>query len=213
MTTEVRRSDRRSLSPALTYLVAGVLFVCVVLYLALWGRRDGLDLQVYRDGIASLRGGHDPYVGSFTIHHLDFTYPPFALLVLFPLTWAPFAVTQVVLWALSLLALALAVYVVGRRSGLEGGAALAAQSLGWASLTVMLVEPVRSTLDYGQINTLLLALVVVDLLVVPRRHRGWLIGVAAAIKLTPLIFLAIPLLARDARRSGGASPPSQAPPA
>jgi alpha-1,2-mannosyltransferase len=56
---------------------------------------------------------------------------------------------------------------------------------------------VRTNLDYGQINTLLLALVVVDLLVVPREHRGWLIGLAAAIKVTPLIFLAMPLLERD----------------
>jgi alpha-1,2-mannosyltransferase len=31
----------------------------------------------------------------------------------------------------------------------------------------------------------------------PRRHSGWLIGLAAAIKVTPLIFLALPLLARD----------------
>jgi alpha-1,2-mannosyltransferase len=74
-----------------------------------------------------------------------------------------------------------------------------AQSVGWAGLAVILIEPVRSTLDYGQINTLLLALVVVDLLVVPKRHCGWLIGLAAAIKLTPLIFLALPLLARDGK--------------
>jgi alpha-1,2-mannosyltransferase len=199
MTTEVRTRARRSLSPSLTYVVAGVLVVCAALYLARWGRGDGLDLQVYRAAVASWRGGHDPYNGSFTVHRLHFTYPPFALLVLAPLDWAPFAAIQIVLWTLSILALALAVYVVCRRSGCEGSRTLAAQSLGWASLTVVLVEPVRSTLDYGQINTLLLALVVVDLLVVPRRHRGWLIGLAAAIKVTPLIFLALPLLGRDAK--------------
>jgi alpha-1,2-mannosyltransferase len=199
MTTEVRRRARRSLSPSLTYVVAGVLFVCAALYLAHWGRSDGLDLRVYRAGIASWRGGHDPYSGTFTLHRLHFTYPPFALLALAPLDWAPFAATQIMLWTLSILALALAVYVICRRSGRAGGATLAAQSLGWASLTVILVEPVRSTLDYGQINTLLLALVVVDLLAVPRRHRGWLIGLAAAIKVTPLIFLALPLLARDTK--------------
>jgi alpha-1,2-mannosyltransferase len=59
------------------------------------------------------------------------------------------------------------------------------------------VEPVRTNLDYGQINTLLLALVVVDLLVVPKARSGWLVGLAAAVKVTPLIFVALPLLERE----------------
>ena len=178
-------------------MVTGVLVVAAALYLAHWGRGDGLDLRVYRAGIASWRSGHDPYHGIFTAHHLYFTYPPLALLALSPLDGAPFAVVQIVLWAVSILSLALAVYVICRRGGREGGSVLAAQAVGWASLAVIVVEPVRSTLDYGQINTLLLALVVVDLLVVPRRHCGWLIGLAAAVKVTPLIFLALPLLGRD----------------
>jgi alpha-1,2-mannosyltransferase len=94
------------------------------------------------------------------------------------------------------------VYTVCVRCGRAGGSLLLAQSLGWASLAVLVVEPVRSNLDYDQINTLLMGMVVVDLLVVPRRHRGWLVGLAAAIKLTPLIFLAIPLLERDWRSAG-----------
>jgi alpha-1,2-mannosyltransferase len=197
MTTEVNTESRRSWPTSFTYVVAALLVVGAAVYLAHWGRGDGLDLRVYRAGIDSWRRGHNPYDGTFTAHRLHFTYPPFALLVLSPLTWASFAVTQIVLWTLSVLALALAVYVVCRRTRPDNGRALAAQSLGWASVAVVLIEPVRSTLDYGQINTMLLALVVVDLLVVPRRHRGWLIGLAAAIKVTPLIFLAMPLLARD----------------
>jgi alpha-1,2-mannosyltransferase len=75
-------------------------------------------------------------------------------------------------------------------------------------LSVLVVEPVRSNLNFDQINALLMGLIVLDLLVVPRRHRGWLVGLAAAIKLTPLIFLAIPLLQRDwkaATRTAGAA--------
>ena len=197
MTTEVPTRSRRALSPSLTYVVTGVLVVAAALYLVHWGRAYGLDLQVYRAGIASWRGGHNPYDGVFTIHHLHFTYPPFALVALSPLAWAPFAATQFILWALSILALALAVYVVCRRGGWQGGWPLVARSVGWASLAVVLVEPVRTTLDYGQINTLLLGLVVVDLLVMPKAHRGWLVGLAAAIKVTPLIFVGMPLLERD----------------
>jgi len=183
--------------PALTYVVAGVLVVAAAVYLVHWGRAYGLDLQVYRAGIASWRSGHNPYDGVFTIHHLRFTYPPFALVALSPLAWAPFAATQIILWALSILALALAVYVVCRRGGSRRGWPLVARSLGWTSLAVVVVEPVRTNLDYGQINTLLLGLVVVDLLVMPRAHSGWLVGLAAAVKVTPLIFVAMPLLERE----------------
>jgi alpha-1,2-mannosyltransferase len=173
VTTELPTRSQRALSPSLTYVVTGVLMVATALYLVHWGRAYGLDLHVYRDGIASWRSGHNPYNGVFTVRHLRFTYPPFALVALSPLAWAPFAVTQALLWALSVLALALAVDAV------------------------VLVEPVRTNLDYGQINTLLLGLVVVDLLVMPKAHSGWLIGLAAAIKVTPLIFVAVPLLERD----------------
>jgi alpha-1,2-mannosyltransferase len=199
VTTEVRTDSRRAAHQTLTYVVAGVLVVAAAVYLVRWGRSYGLDLEVYRAGIATWRSGHNPYDGVFTIHHLRFTYPPFALVALSPLAWAPFAATQITLWALSICALALAVYVVCRRGGSRSGWPLVARSLGWTCLAVVVVEPVRTNLDYGQINTLLLGLVVVDLLVMPRAHRGWLVGLAAAVKVTPLIFVALPLLERDWR--------------
>jgi alpha-1,2-mannosyltransferase len=53
------------------------------------------------------------------------------------------------------------------------------------------LEPVWRTLFLGQINLILMALVVVDVLVLGRsRHFGGvLVGVAAAVKLTPLVFV------------------------
>jgi alpha-1,2-mannosyltransferase len=197
LTTGVPQRRRWSWPTPLTYVMAGVLTVAAAVYLAHWARGDGLDLRVYRDSIASWRGGHDPYNGTFTAHRLHFTYPPFALVALAPLDGASFACTQIILWVLSILALAVAVYALCRCSRIRGGGVLAAQSLGWSSLAVVVMEPVRSNLDYGQINTLLVALVVVDLLVLPRRHSGWLIGLAAAVKVTPLVFLALPLLGRE----------------
>lgn len=195
MSIEVPRSNRQATTKSrpLTPLVTGLLVLIVTGYLVHWVRKDGLDLQVYRAGISAWLDGHNPYNGAFTVHHLSFTYPPFALMALSPITSAPFAATQVVLSVLSIGALAVAVYVICGR----GGRDLFLQSLGWTCLAVLIVEPVRTNLDYGQINTLLLCMIVVDLMVVPQRHRGWLIGLAAAIKLTPLVFLAVPLLERD----------------
>jgi alpha-1,2-mannosyltransferase len=62
------------------------------------------------------------------------------------------------------------------------------------------LEPVLQTIEFGQINLLLMALVVLDCLVErPRWPRGLLIGIAAAIKLTPAVFLLYLLLRRDVR--------------
>jgi alpha-1,2-mannosyltransferase len=70
---------------------------------------------------------------------------------------------------------------------------------------VLAVEPIRTTLGYGQVNTLLMALVVADLLpdrpgpdgTLPRRRipQGTLIGLAAAIKLTPMLFVVFAFVA------------------
>jgi alpha-1,2-mannosyltransferase len=195
MNIEGRSGHRTAItkSKSLTLPVTSLLVLIATAYLVYWVRKDGLDLQVYRAGISTWLDGHNPYNGAFTVHHLSFTYPPFALIALLPLTWAPFAATQIALWVLSIGALALAVFVILDRGGRE----FLLRSLGWACLAVLVVEPVRTNLDYGQINTLLLCMIVVDLLAVSTRHRGWLIGLAAAIKLTPLFFLAIPLLERD----------------
>ncbi|HVB92169.1 MAG TPA: glycosyltransferase 87 family protein, partial [Acidimicrobiales bacterium] len=189
--------SRTAWKEALPFIVSGLLTLAVVVYFVRWGHRDGLDLQVYRAGIRNWRSSGNPYASGFTIHHLPFTYPPFALLALSPFSFLPLPASLTLLWLLSIGALAVTVYLVSLRGGQRGGARLVARSVGWTSFAVLAVEPVRSTLDYGQINALLLCSVVVDLLVIPRRHRGWLIGLAAAVKLTPLVFLALPLLERD----------------
>jgi alpha-1,2-mannosyltransferase len=83
---------------------------------------------------------------------------------------------------LSLLALVgVAVLVVPRRTA---GAVAAVVAGG------MLLEPVRLTLGFGQINLILMVLVVADCLL-PRTRwpRGLLIGLAAAVKLTPFACL------------------------
>jgi alpha-1,2-mannosyltransferase len=62
----------------------------------------------------------------------------------------------------------------------------------------VVMEPMRSNLIMGQINTFLILLIVADCLVPWRRWpRGVLIGIAAAIKLTPLVFLILFFVRRD----------------
>ena len=62
------------------------------------------------------------------------------------------------------------------------------------------LEPIRSNFDFGQINVVLMTLVIADC--VPRRTpwpRGMLLGLAIALKLTPAVFLLYFLLRRDTR--------------
>jgi alpha-1,2-mannosyltransferase len=79
--------------------------------------------------------------------------------------------------------------------------ALAVAALMAATATLIL-EPVRSNMTYAQINLFLMVLVVVDLTGTQTKKtwwRGCLVGLAAAIKLTPLVYLATFLVRRDWR--------------
>ena len=86
------------------YVTAVATAITLVVYLWVWGQRYGLDLEIYRDSVSSWVSGRNPYLLTFTRSGLSFTYPPFALLALSPLTWAPFLVTQWLLWAANLAA-------------------------------------------------------------------------------------------------------------
>lgn len=188
-----------------------------------------IDLQVYRFGVQAWLAGGDMY-GTLpeTADHitLPFIYPPFAALVLLPLAVVPWAVAWVALLAFSTAALGLTFFVVARRlwpSGGRGGAlSVASMALPLALLVqpgkaidfsrpppqipAFALEPVMQTLEFGQINLLLMALVSVDVLAArPRWPRGALIGIAAAIKLTPAAFVLYFLLRRDYRSAAVAA--------
>jgi alpha-1,2-mannosyltransferase len=71
-------------------------------------------------------------------------------------------------------------------------------------LAVLFLGPWRETLAFGQINILLMGLMAMDLLGVAARRRGFqgsgfLVGIAAGIKLTPLVFGLYFLMRKDWR--------------
>jgi alpha-1,2-mannosyltransferase len=174
----------------------------------LWGHYRFLDLRVYMGAAHELLFGHDPYNYAFTSVHLYATYPPFALMALSPLSLVPIGVL-VYLWALGNLAClawlcstALAEVRPRWRPSVEAGRYLLAVLMALTAAVVL--EPVRADFGFGQVNILLIALVVADVLHRDRRARGALVGVAAAIKLTPLIFVLLFLLDGDRRAAARA---------
>ncbi|MFG1796564.1 glycosyltransferase 87 family protein [Nocardia sp. NPDC049149] len=169
-----------------------------------------IDLQVYRLGVDALRHGADMYgqLPQTTIGAgLPFIYPPFAALALSPFALLPWEVAAFSFFVSSVAALALTLYLVARRIWpAEQQRTLALFATACATPLGLLLEPVHSTLDFGQVNLLLMALVAADCLThKPRWKRGMLIGIAAAIKLTPAAFVLYFLVRKDYKSAATAA--------
>ncbi|MDQ2756728.1 MAG: glycosyltransferase 87 family protein, partial [Actinomycetota bacterium] len=165
-----------------------------------------IDLEVYRTGGAVWRAGLPLYGDGYPYGlgvYLPFTYPPLAALLLGLTSFLPSPVAVAVLSAASLLALGAASYLAGHQVRLTRPWAEVPLSVTVVLATLALaLQPVRSTLFFGQVNLVLMAMVTADVLLRhPRWPRGLLIGVAAAVKLTPLAFLLV-LLCRRQWRAG-----------
>lgn len=184
------------------FVLAGVLLVAAITYFFSVSRKYDLDLVVYRSAISWWWNGHDPYRHLYSIHHLAFTYPPFALLALGPLAAIPAELAKFLWFLVSLAAVTASLFIVfkslkwrGWRGSLDLW--LVAAALSCAALFV--IEPVRSTFDYGQVNAVILVACLFDTLWPRFRLRGVLVGCAAAIKLTPVVFVLFFAIKRDVR--------------
>lgn len=141
-------------------------------------RPNMIDLDVYRRTGSMILAGQDFYRAD----GLPWIYPPFASFFTVPLAVVPLWVTQV-FWIGLCVAVVMAVL---SRLGL-GGWRLSAGALA----AVLLAEPVRETIGFGQLGVLLVGLAVLD--VMPGRRlrarrllpEGTLVGAATAVKLTP----------------------------
>lgn len=186
-------SPRRVL---LRRLLVVAVISCAVVAAQWWygNRHHFLDLRIYVNAMRWWTEGRplydfahdDPVQG-----RLGFTYPPFAALVLLPLAALGFKGSVLLFWSATSAAVAATTYwLVGPIARTHGVPLWFALAL--AVPLVSTLEPIRETVTFGQINMLLVLLVLFDLLIVARRWprlAGIGIGLAAAIKLTPAIFI------------------------
>ncbi|WP_245984283.1 glycosyltransferase 87 family protein [Streptomyces tateyamensis] len=187
----VRQAPRRQLRTAVLIALGSLLAYAVVRHFI---GTSMVDMVVYRAEGAAVAGGHDLYGLRVTQWNLPATYPPFAAMLFVPVTWFPvpflrIAITlgNVVLLGLTAL---LSFKLVGwpRRELRPAGVVLVAGLGVW-------LEPVFTTLRYGQINLILLCLVLWDLTTPDsRKWKGVGIGIAAGMKLTPGFFAVYLLL-------------------
>ena len=189
--------------PALILAILTVLGVLLTHWFAwplTWplGLRLPVDVEVYWQGAREFWLADDLYDIRYdtTFDNLPFTYPPFGALVFTPLWWIHdlfgLLVTERVFALITLLTTyAVAVFLL-RLAGVRDRVW---EFVAFAALLVS--APVYFTLNIGQINVVLMALTLFDV-VLPRSTRhsgvlkyvplGVLTGIAAAIKLTPLVF-------------------------
>ena len=135
-----------------------------------------------------------------------FTYPPFAGIIMAPMAYLPLGAVLVISGAATVASTAVVTWWLAgpiiRRSRWTPAVA------GAVGLALALCfEPVRETFGFGQVNTLLLAVVAGDVLFGVARGRKWGgvgIGLATAVKLTPGVFI-LYLLVTGRWRAAGTS--------
>lgn len=176
---------RRGVGPA---AVAGVVLVALVVGAAVGGFPD---LHVYRYGGSAVLDQTGIYDADDPVTGYPFTYPPFAALLMVPLALVPLGLAAALWTGASAAALLAAVVVVLRTQDVPAPGWLVAV----IGIGALALEPVGQTFSFGQVNLVLMVLLLVDLLRPERRWSGVLVGIVAGIKLTPLVFVVLLALA------------------
>ncbi|MFB9906017.1 glycosyltransferase 87 family protein [Allokutzneria oryzae] len=209
MSTSTGIRNERALSDWITPKIAWGAFGAAVLLHALtfliWPKAApvGVDLNVYRAAGEVVLAGRPLYEGPIT-YQMEWTYTPFAALLFVPFGVVPIIPLAAVVTAAHMLLVIPAVSLSWRALGYRSDRALLLASVLMAAAALWL-DPVWLTVALGQVNIVLMMLVLLD---VSRfqgsRWQGVLIGIAAGVKLTPLIFVVYLLVTGRFRAAGTA---------
>lgn len=173
-----------------------------------------IDIDVYRMGGQAWLNDRPLYTGGVMFHtpiglNLPFTYPPLAAVAFCPFAWLGLPAASLAITLTTLTLLIVSTVIVLTRLDVWATSLIAPGPAGlrrcWLAVLIVAtaaiwLEPVKSNFAYGQINAVLMTLVIADC--IPRRTpwpRGVLLGIGIALKLTPAVFLLYFLLRRDAR--------------
>jgi alpha-1,2-mannosyltransferase len=174
--------------------ICGLGLLCVLFVMSRpW--HNWFDLTVYRGATSSWLHGHSLYAYERPPSEYGFTYPPFAALLMLPLALVGLRTAEALhLGACFLIAVATTTWLVRPVALRAGWTAWSTVALAVPVATV--AAPVWDTMSEGQVNLFLLTLVLADFAAL-RTGRPWAgvgIGIAAAAKLTPALFVLYLLL-------------------
>lgn len=158
----------------------------------------GEDLWVYREAARNVTAHLDLYILPVLGEHF-YTYTPFSAIAFLPIGLLPGGLDKHLWLGMNVVVLVAVVVLCWRLLGYRiTGAVVGVSAL--LAIGFVFVEPVRTTLFYGQINLLLLLLVLCDNACRPRAPlRGLGAGLAAGIKLMPAYFVVYYLTIRQWR--------------
>ncbi|GAA3691725.1 glycosyltransferase 87 family protein [Gordonia hankookensis] len=195
---------------AVVFLASVTLQIVGIPFTSSFGTRTRIDLDVYRLGGQIWQHGQSLYAdGSMPFTSdgiwLPFTYPPFAALGFMPLGAITLGLAGLLISVITVALTVVILHIVLRMLSVGNP-----ENRWWIALLltagVIWLNPLWMTLGFGQINIILMAMIIVDIFVVGRGRaaatgpfRGILTGLASAIKLTPLVFVAVYLLTRQWR--------------
>ncbi|MEU1207334.1 glycosyltransferase family 87 protein [Nocardia sp. NPDC005825] len=193
------KSDGRAGLPRIPIVIGILLTLAITAIIS--AMHGFLDLQVYRiDTRGWLEHGtlYGPTLPVAGHTDLPFTYPPSAAVLMIPLAIVPLWLAELLVTASSLACLGVTLWLVMSRVRPDLDSRLKLTLTVSAVVLMLAVEPVRTTLWFGQINLVLMAAVALDCLTEkPRWPRGVLIGIAAVTKLTPAAFILFFVIRRD----------------
>lgn len=174
--------------------------LAVIGWMAYWTIPSGLaDLLVYRAGALAILHGR-PLYSVRSAQGLPFTYPPVAAVLAVPLALVPPRVAEIAWVPMVYAPLAVAVRI-GFRELLQRAGRYRLAVLAVLTGCSAFLVPVEQVMSFGQIDLLLVALCLLDFRATkPWWPRGALIGLAAAVKLEPAVFV-VYLLITGRRRA------------
>jgi alpha-1,2-mannosyltransferase len=175
------------------FAIFAVLAVVALLWIR-WSvvRGNWADLDVYVRGAQAIVTRAPLYEQQQT-GVLPFTYSPFAAVLFTPLHLLSSSGARWVFTIGSLVGYLVAIGACGWRLRLPW------RHLALVAVAGMALEPFVRTILLGQVNLYLMAAVVIDCLVIRSSRRGWLVGLAAGIKVVPGVFVLYFVLQRDWR--------------
>jgi len=181
------------------------------------GALNPVDLTVYRDGgliVRHVTPYYDPHAGAplydwggYSSLQLKFTYTPFAAIAFALISFIPMKPLLALSVIVNIASLLAALWFTFRALGYADRRVRLGATLVAAAVTFWL-QPVVRTIYLGQVNLILMAAIIWDL-TQPEftrngKRRWWIgavTGIAAGIKLVPLIFIPYLLLTRRFREA------------
>lgn len=153
-----------------------------------------LDFGIFYSASSSILNGINPYTDTGLFTRLN--YPPISLLIFYPLHLLPFILASKVWIILSVGFLFVTILLLHKLQPVSS------LTLCLISLFTVISFPFKFTLGMGQINLLILLLIVSSIYLLENKKyifAGLLLGISVMVKLFPVVYL-IPLLIKKNRK-------------